>query len=134
MPELNRQYFDVISSLQMADNASTVEKSIKNLLQLRQYILTNYPEYLDSITDVDYNLACAAFRINNVELFERVVQRHYYDDSRFKRLYQIFLDVETTNAWKHIVQSNATNLEKTFVRSLSIIILTGVCISLVLRK
>lgn len=128
------QYAESIRAVQQADNALDIERAIKTLIQLRTTLQTYYPESMDSITDIDYYIACGAFRLNNSAQFEDVVQRHYYDDSRFKRLYQIYMDVKTTNDWRHIVKTNASHLEKTFIRSLSVVILTGICISLVLRK
>lgn len=134
MDTINNQYLNVVQTIHTSDKASNIEEAIRDLMHMQTYLLKHHPEFIDSITDVDYHLACAAFRINRIKQFEKLVQRHYYDDFRFKRLYQSFLAVETTNAWNNIIKSNASNMEKTFVRSLSVIILTGVCLSLILRK
>lgn len=131
---LNSQYISVVHTIHNTDSANIIDKSMKSLNNIQSYIRQHHPEFIESITDIDYQLACAAFRINKTEQFEQVVQQHYFDDYRFKRLYQTFIEAETTNAWKNIIKSNAQNMEKTFVRSLSVIILTGVCVSLFLRK
>lgn len=134
MGTLNNDYAGEIKIIQTADNMFAIEKSIKNLTQMRNTIQTQHPEYIDSITDIDYYIACGAYRINNVDLFEQTVQKHYYDDPRFKKLYMAFKEMETANVWNNIVKTNASHLEKTFVRSLSVVILTGVCLSLIFRK
>lgn len=134
MDQLNAEYIEAVNLLKTADNALDIEKAMKQLTNLRNTISHKYPEYIDSITDMDYNLACGAYRINNTKLLEETVQKHYYHDYRFKKLYQLFVEMETANVWNNIVKSNANNLEKTFVRSLGIIIITGVCLSVILRK
>ena len=134
MEVFNRQYAENIQNLQTATNAQTIMISMKNLIVLRNTLMTDYPEYLDSITDTDYFIARGAFRIKDVDRFEETIQRHYYDDARFKRLYQLFVNAQTENIWRNVVRVNAKNLEKTFVRSLSVIILTGICISILVRK
>lgn len=128
------EYAENIRIVQLGNNADDIERAMNKLLQLRSYLLQIHPEYLDTIADVDFYIACAAYRTNNVSQFEQVVQRHYYDDVRFKRLYRSYLEVETTNVWKNIVRENANNMEKSFIRSLSIIILTGICVSVLMRK
>lgn len=134
MDTLNTGYIDSLNSLKTADNALDIEKAMKRITNLRNAISNKHPEYMDSITDLDYSLACGAYRINNVKLLEETVQKHYYHDYRFKKLYQLYIEMETANVWNNIVRSNANNLEKTFVRSLGIIIITGVCLSIILRK
>lgn len=134
MDNLNVEYIDEVKEIQTANNVHDIEKSIKNLQSLQTHIVNNYPEFIDSITDIDYHIACGAFRVNNIHLFEQTIQKHYYNDYRFKKLYGHFQEVATTNVWNDIIKSNTTNLERTFVRSLSVVILTCVCLSLILRK
>lgn len=134
MDNYNAIYVDDVKTVQTANNTLDIENAIKSLTSLRNNILQNHPEYIESIADIDYTIACAAYRINNVQLFETTIQKHYYDDTRFKRLYQNYRDVEITNVWNDVVKKKASNLEKTFVRSLSVVILTGVCLSVILRK
>lgn len=131
---MNEQYAENIRAVQLGNNADDIERAMNNLLHLRSHLLETHPEYLEAITDVDFYIACAAYRTNKVAQFEQMVQRHYYDDVRFKRLYRSHLEVETTNVWKNIVRENANNMEKTFIRSLSVIILTGICVSVIMRK
>lgn len=132
--DFNADYFQKVDILQNANNALDIEKAINNLINLRTYIVANFPEFIVSTTDIDYHIACGAYRVNNVKLLEQIVQQHYYNDYRFKILYQSFREMETANVWNNIVKANANNLEKTFVRSLSVVILTCVCLSLVFRK
>ncbi|WBR61455.1 hypothetical protein [Drosophila suzukii associated hytrosavirus 1] len=132
--ELNREYAEDVRIIQIGDNLRDIEKAIRNLMQLRNVILSKHPEYIVSITDIDFYIANGAYRINDVTLFEQTVQKHYYDDYRFKKLYQSYKEIATANVWNNIVKMNATKLEKTFVRSISVIILTGVCLSLIFRK
>lgn len=132
--DLNSEYMEDIKIVHTADNTLDIEKSIRNLIQLRNRIMQQYPEYIDSITDIDFALASAAYRINNVDLLETTIQKHYYNDQRFKRLYQNFRDVETANVWNNVIDRNARNMERTFIRSLSIVILTGICLTVILRK
>lgn len=134
MDNLNVEYFDGVKAIQTANNMHDIDKSIKNLQSLQVQIVNNYPEFLDSIIDIDYHIACGAYRINNIDLFEHTIQKHYYNDYRFKKLYSLFQDVTAANVWNDIIKSNTTNLERTFVRSLSVVILTCVCLSLVMRK
>lgn len=134
MDSYNLEYLENVDSIKKADNIFAIEKSIKSLTNLRNKITIDHPEYFDSIIDIDYQLARGAFRINNPDLFEETVQKHYYYDFRFKKLYQLFRDMQTANVWNNIAAMNASKLEKTFIRSLSLVILTGVCISLLLRK
>lgn len=134
MENINREYCENIHIIKTSQNTREIEKSIKRLVNLRNYILTSYPEYIESIIDIDYRLACAAYRINKIDLFEQCVQKHYYGDYRFKKLYQLYREVETTNIWNNIVKENATRLERTFVRSISLIIITTICLSLAFRK
>lgn len=134
MDALNHKYVESIRLVQTADNMRDIEKALKELLHLRHRMLAEHPENIDSITDINYYIARGAYRVNNTALFEQTIQQHYYDDYRFKVLYQTFREMETANVWNNIVRMNALNLEKTFVRSLSVIILTGVCLSLVVRK
>lgn len=130
----NVEYMNDVQTIHKADNSFDIEKSIKNLIQLRNNLLYHHPEYMDSIIDIDFIIACAAYRINDVQLLESTIQKHYYADYRFKKLYQAFYAVETANVFKDIVHKNAHNMEKTFVRSLSVIILTGICLSFILRQ
>lgn len=134
MSTMNDQYAENVRIVQWGKNADEIERAMNRLLHIRDELVAHHPEYLDGITDIDFYVACAAYRINNVQQFEQMVQRHYYDDARFKRLYRSHLEVETTNVWRNIVRENANNMEKTFVRSLSIIILTGICVSIIMRK
>lgn len=134
MDVYNKEYIENIKTVHTADNTFDIEESIKNLSTLRNDIFEHNPEFIESIVDIDYGIACAAYRINNVELFEDIIKRHYYDDIRFKKLYQKFREVEMANVWNEVVQRNANKLEKTFVRSLSIVILTGLSLAIILRK
>lgn len=134
MDYVDQNYYTAVHSIQTADNVRELEKSISTLTFIRQLVLFGYPEFLDSLKDIDYHIACGAYRINNVPLFEKTIQRHYYDDYRFKKLYKTFTEMQTANVWNGIVKKNANDLQKTFVRSLSVVILTGVCLSLVFRK
>lgn len=134
MDSINDDYFKDVNLIQTAKGSRQIEKAIKGLMHLRNTVVERYPELIDSVADIDYHLACAAYRINNINLFEQTVQIHYYDDYRFKNLYQSFLEMETANVWNNIIKANASNLEKTFVRSLSVVILTCICLSLAFRN
>lgn len=134
MDNINTEYLQDVRSIQVSDNVRDLEKSMSSLSNIRNIVLAHHPEFIDSIKDIDYHLACGAYRINNVDLFEQTVQKHYYDDYRFKKLYQSFKEMETANVWNGIVKKNANDLERKFVRSLSVVILTCVCLSLVFRK
>lgn len=134
MDPLNSEFFENVKIMQNTNDTRDIEKSIKILNNVRDSIVAHHPEYIDSISDIDYRLACAAFRVNNTELLEENVQRHYHNDHRFKKLYQMFHEVETTNVWNSIVRANAKNMEKTFVRSLGLIAVTIICVSLLNRK
>lgn len=134
MDTFNKEYYDSVLILQTTNTVRDIEKSLKRLLVLRNKILTQHPEYIDSIVDIDFCLARGAYRINDIELLEKTIQKHYYNDYRFKKLYQIFKEMETANVWNNIVKTNKTQLEKTFVRSLSVIIITCACLSVIFRK
>lgn len=134
MYSLNFEYYDDTRTIQVGDNSRDIEKAIKNLIHMRNMLIANFPEYTESITDVDFQIATGAYRVNNINLFEETIQTHYTDDYRFKKLYQSFVETQTANVWNNIVKANATNLERTFVRALSLVILTCVCVSLVVRK
>lgn len=131
---LNEKYGDYVQAVVLAQKASEIRHVLRQLQQLRVTIEEQHPEYIDSLNDIDYYIATAAYRINDADLFESTVQRHYYDDARFKKLYQSYVDAETTNAWNNIVKANSNNLERTFIRSLSVVILAGIGISIILRK
>lgn len=130
----NIDYANEVRLLQTSDNARDIQKAIKYLQHLHNYLQVHFPEFVESLADIDYYIACGAFRVNNVKLFESIIQQHYYDDSRFKKLYILFREMQTTNIWNNIVKTNASHLEKTFIRSLSLIIIAGVCVSIILRK
>lgn len=134
MNNANKDYYSAVYTIQTADNVLELNKALSNLSYLKKLIMFGRPEFIDSLKDIDYYIACGAYRINDKNLFEKTIQLHYYDDYRFKKLYKTYKEMETTNAWNGIVKKNATALEKTFVRSLSVVILTCVCVSLVFRK
>lgn len=134
MDSCNEEFFKYIHIIQTTNDIRDINKSIKKLIHLRDKILIEHPEYIESINDIDYRLSCAAYRINDNDLLEKNIQKHYYNDYRFKKLYHLFNEMKTISTWNNIVKSNATRLQKTFIRSLGIIILTCVCLTLAVRK
>lgn len=133
MDVANDEYMRTVAVVRTGENARDIERGIRDLMQVRNYITANYPELVESVADIDYYIANAAYRINNVPLMESMIQKHYYADHRFKKLYRTHRETETANVWHNIVRSNADDLQKTFVRSLSCVILTCIVVSIICR-
>lgn len=127
------EYSSLVDKIQTSNDPDEIELTVKHLIKLRENIEEYNPQFIDSIVDIDFWIACGAYRVNDSRKIEQTVQKHH-NDSRFKYLYHKFWNMEITNSWQQIIKNNSDNLQKTFVRTISVFLLTGVCLSLAFRK
>lgn len=134
MDTLNSEYFENYHKIKYNDDMYNVEKSINNMIILRNELIKHHPEYRDAITDIDYLICRGSYRINNIKLIEEIIPKYHNTDYRFKKLYHMLMEIETANVWRNVIEENNERRSKIFLRASSVIILTGALLCVIFRK
>ena len=132
MEYLNYEYQQQCAILHASDNYKSIKKAADDLTHLNEKLLDHYPELMDSMTDVEYELALAAFRLNNTKNLEKYLEQNLWSP-RFKKLYRLYLATSMNQSVQNVLLYKSENTQKMVVRTVSVCILTAVCLAAIFR-